>query len=143
MLRRGRGWSQMVLAEKAGLHPTYIGGIERGERNLSLVNLDRLAHAFGITLADLFVLAESLNAEASRREVPLCRKLKTLLGSVRPQSGKAEAGREKVFVAGVQAAEGLGLFLSGCMACENFANLRQLISSLFAGPQKGSSSISP
>ncbi|MDA2925645.1 helix-turn-helix domain-containing protein [Acidobacteria bacterium AH-259-G07] len=35
-LRTHLGWSQEKLAEKAGLHPTYVGGIERGERNVFL-----------------------------------------------------------------------------------------------------------
>ena len=52
-LRKTRGWSQEVLAEKAGLHPTYIGGIERGERNPSLINLVRLAKALRLSLSEL------------------------------------------------------------------------------------------
>jgi transcriptional regulator with XRE-family HTH domain len=52
-LRKIRGWSQEVLAEQAGLHPTYIGGIERGERNPSLINLVRLAKALSLSLAEL------------------------------------------------------------------------------------------
>jgi transcriptional regulator with XRE-family HTH domain len=51
--RKIRGWSQEVLAEKAGLHPTYIGGIERGERNPSLINLVRLAKALRLSLSEL------------------------------------------------------------------------------------------
>jgi DNA-binding XRE family transcriptional regulator len=53
LLRTLRGWSQETLAEHAGLHRTYISGIERGERNLGLDNLDKLAQAFGVTVADL------------------------------------------------------------------------------------------
>lgn len=53
-LRMGRGWTQEQLAGKAGLHSTYIGGIERGERNLSLVNLSQLAKAFSVPLGELF-----------------------------------------------------------------------------------------
>ena len=39
------GWSQQRLAEEAGMHFTYVGSIERGERNVSLVNIVRLAQA--------------------------------------------------------------------------------------------------
>ena len=53
-LRTNLAWSQEKLAEKAGLHPTYVGGIERGERNVSLENLFKLSRAFDITLAELF-----------------------------------------------------------------------------------------
>jgi len=52
-LRKAKGWSQEQLAEESGLHTNYIGGIERGERNLSLINLDRLAKAFGISVSEL------------------------------------------------------------------------------------------
>lgn len=38
-LRLAKGITQEGLAERAGLHPTYIGGVERGERNLGLSNL--------------------------------------------------------------------------------------------------------
>jgi DNA-binding XRE family transcriptional regulator len=53
-LRNDRGWSQEELADRAGLHRTYIGSVERGEQNLSLVNIERLAATLGISLAELF-----------------------------------------------------------------------------------------
>ena len=51
--RRYRGISQEKLAEIADLHRTYIGGIERGERNVSLENIVRLARALGTTPSQL------------------------------------------------------------------------------------------
>lgn len=52
-IRASRGWSQEELAERAGLHRTYIGAIERRERNVSIDNLDRIARAFRISTATL------------------------------------------------------------------------------------------
>ncbi len=51
--RKARGWSQEVLALESGLHRTYIGSTERGERNISVTNLRRIAHALGVAVAQL------------------------------------------------------------------------------------------
>jgi transcriptional regulator with XRE-family HTH domain len=53
-LRTERGWSQEHLAEQAALHVTYVSGIERGRRNVSIDILARVARAFEIELRDLF-----------------------------------------------------------------------------------------
>lgn len=52
-LRERAGWSQEELGFRSGLHRNYIGGIERGERNVAIVNIARLAKAFGIRPREL------------------------------------------------------------------------------------------
>jgi len=52
--REAAGRSQEELAAKAGIHRTYIGGIERGERNPTLLMIYRLAKALGIKPRQLF-----------------------------------------------------------------------------------------
>lgn len=52
-LRKARGLSQEELAEITGLHRTYIGGIERGERNVAILNILRLAKALGVLASEL------------------------------------------------------------------------------------------
>ena len=47
------GWSQEELAERVGLHRTYIGSVERGERNISLLNISLLAKSFSISISEL------------------------------------------------------------------------------------------
>ena len=53
-LRKERKWSQENLAELCGLHPNYIGGIERGERNVAVDNIEKISIAFGLHPKDLF-----------------------------------------------------------------------------------------
>ncbi len=52
-LRADQGISQEALAAKVELHRTYIGSIERSERNASLDNIERIAHALGVDVCDL------------------------------------------------------------------------------------------
>ena len=52
-LRQAKGVSQEALADLAGLHRTYVSSVERGERNISLQNIDRLAAALEVSLAEL------------------------------------------------------------------------------------------
>jgi transcriptional regulator with XRE-family HTH domain len=67
-LRNTKGWSQERLAEEAGMHRTYLGGIETARRNPSLRNLIRLARALGVSIAGLFeeLAASSFSAKGSR-----------------------------------------------------------------------------
>ena len=53
-LRDERGYSQEELAERAGLHRNYVGGVERGERNVALENIVKLAKALSVMPGDLF-----------------------------------------------------------------------------------------
>jgi transcriptional regulator with XRE-family HTH domain len=53
-LRANVGISQEKLAELSELHRTYISGIERGERNVSLININLIANALNISLSELF-----------------------------------------------------------------------------------------
>jgi transcriptional regulator with XRE-family HTH domain len=57
-LRIQRGWTQDDLADAAGLQPTYVSDVERGERRPGLPNQGRLAAALGVKLWELIRLAE-------------------------------------------------------------------------------------
>lgn len=53
-LRKEMGYSQEELAFKAGVHRTYVGMIERAEKNITLVNIEKFAMALEIEIKDLF-----------------------------------------------------------------------------------------
>jgi transcriptional regulator with XRE-family HTH domain len=50
--------TQEDLADKAGIHRTYLSDIERGSRNVSLINIERLAAALSMSLSEMFRLVE-------------------------------------------------------------------------------------
>lgn len=65
--RLSRNLSQEALADEIGLHRTYIGGLERGERNLKLQSIERLADRLGVPPLSLF-------QEAGKGDAPWRRK---------------------------------------------------------------------
>jgi transcriptional regulator with XRE-family HTH domain len=65
--RRRLGLSQEALSDVAGIHRTYLVEIERGSRNVSLINVERLARALGVPVSDFF---EGFETDREVREVP-------------------------------------------------------------------------
>lgn len=59
-LRGERGWSQEDLAFEAGLHRTFVAHVERQIRNISIDNVERLAHAFGLQVHQLLTPSEKV-----------------------------------------------------------------------------------
>ncbi|CAG9183228.1 helix-turn-helix domain-containing protein [Cupriavidus pinatubonensis] len=52
-IRKEKELTQERVAEAAGLHPNYISSVERAERNISICNIERIAIALGVTMAEL------------------------------------------------------------------------------------------
>ena len=66
--RTEKNLSQEKLAELSGCHPTYIGQVERGEKNATLESIEKIASALNISLSTLF---EKLGAEEPIDSIPL------------------------------------------------------------------------
>lgn len=58
--RQQQGLTQEALAEKAELHHTYIGQVERGEKNLTIHSLEKILSALGVTFSELFENIENM-----------------------------------------------------------------------------------
>ena len=66
--RLKKGFSQEYLAERADLHPTYIGQIERGKKNISIGTLEKLLYALSISFQEFFGGIEVANGKSSYAE---------------------------------------------------------------------------
>lgn len=53
-LRQKRGWTQVEMAEQVGIDRSFLADVERGRRNISVLNLELIAKGLGITLSRLF-----------------------------------------------------------------------------------------
>ncbi len=75
-LRKIKGWTQEILAEKAEIDYKYLGAIERGEKNLTLVNIEKIAKGLGIEVYQLFLFSlKGVQTEEKTTEI----KIKDLL----------------------------------------------------------------
>jgi transcriptional regulator with XRE-family HTH domain len=53
-LRKKRGWTQVVMSEKVGIDRSFLADVERGKRNVSILNLDLMAKGLRVSLSQLF-----------------------------------------------------------------------------------------
>jgi transcriptional regulator with XRE-family HTH domain len=53
-LRKKRGWTQVEMAEKVGIDRSFLADVERGKRNVSILNLDLMAKGLEVSLSQLF-----------------------------------------------------------------------------------------
>lgn len=53
-LRKKRGWTQIVMAERVGIDRSFLADVERGKRNVSILNLDLMAKGLKVSLSRLF-----------------------------------------------------------------------------------------
>ena len=94
-LRTAKRWSQEEFAHVSGLHRTYIGQIERGEKNISFANLSKVSSVLGVTLSELLSGLETgdkLVVETNRGSKDGTRELKIqkLVRQMRVQHAAAE-----------------------------------------------------
>lgn len=69
LLRRDRKFSQEELAERAGLHTNYVGQIERGEKNVTLETLGKIAVALDLSLEELFRYINPMEGKDAFNEI--------------------------------------------------------------------------
>ena len=86
--RTARGLSQERLAELAGCHPTYVGQIERGEKNATLESVERIASALGVSLSGLF---EGIGARDEESDDVALECYELLLSKPRPEQERLRA----------------------------------------------------
>ena len=96
--RTKKGLSQEKLAELSGCHPTYIGQLERGEKNATLESIERITAALGITLSKLFEKLDG-QEDGGEKDIPLaCYEFLLLLGFCREE---LIAGKRNIFLSAV------------------------------------------
>ena len=68
-LRHRKGWSQETLSLESGIARSYLGGVERGQRNVALVNICKLAMALDVPAGELFIFSSASTGKQTNRNV--------------------------------------------------------------------------
>ncbi|WP_018758525.1 helix-turn-helix domain-containing protein [Paenibacillus terrigena] len=68
-LRKEKGLTQEALGEKGGFHFSYVGQVERGEKNVALLNLAKIAEALDVDISQLFTPINQDNTEKSQSDI--------------------------------------------------------------------------
>ncbi|MBP1991185.1 helix-turn-helix domain-containing protein [Paenibacillus eucommiae] len=68
-IRKQKGLTQEQLGELAGFHFSYIGGIERAEKNVSLLNLQKIANSLQVQTHELFLFEKNLRSSKGEKEI--------------------------------------------------------------------------
>jgi transcriptional regulator with XRE-family HTH domain len=79
-IRKSKGLSQEQLAEKGGFHFSYIGGVERAEKNITLVNLLKIADALEVPIIDLFSYTKHQRSGLNEKDTLLNQLVDILVG---------------------------------------------------------------
>lgn len=66
-LRQQKGWSQETLSFESGIARSYLGGVERGQRNIALVNICKLAEALNVPAGELLTFSRSSSTKKTLR----------------------------------------------------------------------------
>ena len=67
--RKEKGWTQEQLAEKTGMHPTYVGKMERGDKSATLDSLEKVVNALDLSYVELFKDIQPSSDEFSKNHV--------------------------------------------------------------------------
>ncbi|WP_284640770.1 helix-turn-helix domain-containing protein [Paenibacillus silviterrae] len=96
-LRKEKGLSQEQLGEKAGFHFSYIGGIERAEKNISLLNLSKITEALDVQIHELFNYSKNIDIPVSEKEEDIQEVVQLLLRRDIKDVKKAKTILKEVF----------------------------------------------
>ncbi|WP_098749496.1 helix-turn-helix transcriptional regulator [Paenibacillus sp. EZ-K15] len=80
-LRKKQGMTQEELAEKAGINASYIGTVERGERNISIETLEKIIEGLGVSSAAMFQFHETESLDTASEKAEILESISSLLYS--------------------------------------------------------------
>jgi len=96
-IRKQKGLSQEQLGEKAGFHFSYIGGVERAEKNITLINLLKIADALDVQIIDLFAYTKHQKSVLNEKDVLLNQLIDTLVSLKRSDLRKVQVLLDEFF----------------------------------------------